>query len=38
MPQNTSHPKERWKRIYTIVLVANIIYIVLFWIITSSYH
>ncbi len=33
----TQPPKERWKKSYTLVLIANAIYIVLFYFIMKSF-
>lgn len=33
----TEH-RGKWKKIYTVVLVANLIYIVLFYLITTHYN
>jgi hypothetical protein len=32
-----SEPKQKWKTIYTVVLVANAIYILLFYFITEIF-
>ena len=34
---NTDQPKQKWLPIYTLVLVANLIYIILFYFITQAY-
>ncbi len=35
--QNQPEPKEKWSKMYTLVLIANAVYIVLFYFITASF-
>ena len=35
---NADKPKETWLPIYTLVLVANLVYIIIFYFITQAYH
>ena len=30
-------PKEKWKKLYSIVLIANVLYIILFYLITAIF-
>ncbi len=32
-----SLPKPKWNKMYTIILMANVLYIILFYIITKSF-
>ena len=32
-----SEKKQRWRKIYTVVLVANLMYIILFYLITQTF-
>lgn len=34
---NSPEPRQKWKKMYTIVLLANAVYIVLFYFITESF-
>jgi hypothetical protein len=34
---NNQEPKQRWKTSYTIVLIANAVYIVLFYFLTQAF-
>ncbi len=35
--QNQPQPKQKWSKMYTAVLIANALYIVLFYFITASF-
>ena len=35
--EEQERPKEKWKPIYTLVLVANAVYIILFYFITTAF-
>ncbi len=35
--QNQEQPKQKWSKMYTAVLIANALYIVLFYFITASF-
>lgn len=35
--QDRPQPKEKWNKMYTIVLLANALYIVVFYFITASF-
>jgi hypothetical protein len=34
---NAPEPKQKWHKLYSIVLIANAVYIILFYIITKSF-
>ena len=34
---DTDQPKKKWLPIYTVVLVANLLYIIIFYFITQAY-
>ncbi len=37
MHDQPQQPKEKWQPMYTVVLVANLIYIILFYVLTTMF-
>ena len=35
---NSDQPKKKWQPIYTLVLAANLVYIIIFYFITQAYN